>query len=238
MQPANVWSHLLGALLFADHFLHFVLHAWPTIATASTSDALAVGVYYLAVINCFTLSASFHIFSNHSKKVHKFGNELDHVGVVLVIYGSVIPATYFQYYCEPALRNICWALSTALTIASATFTLQPRFRQPVYRHTRFCMYSLLGLSCFLPVTHGLITTTYQHLDDTMSVSHLVGLGLIQFIGAAIYAARVPERCSPKTFDIFGHSHFIMHVLVVFGALCFEKGLLKALTRWNDGRNTC
>lgn len=205
---------------------------------ASISDLLAVSVYYLAVINCFTLSTSFHTFSNHSKEVHKFGNELDHLGVVLVIYGSAVPATYFQFYCDPALRNIYWALSTALAVASAVFTLQPKFRQPVYRRTRFYMYSLLGLSCFLPVTHGLITTTYDVLNDTMSLAHFFGLGLIQFTGAAIYAARVPERLFPRSFDILGHSHFIMHVLVIFGALCFEKGLLKALTRWNDGRNTC
>lgn len=100
------------------------------------------------------------------------------------------------------------------------------------------MYSLLGLSCFLPVAHGLLTSSYEALDQKMSVSHFFGLGVVQFAGATIYAARIPERFFPERFDIVGHSHFIMHVLVVFGALTFEKGLLKALARWNEGRNSC
>lgn len=205
---------------------------------APTSDILAISVYYIAVINCFSLSTGFHIFSNHSKAVHKFGNELDHLGVVLVIYGSAIPATYFQFYCDPFTRNTYWALSTAFAAASAIFTLQPKFRQPAYRSTRFYMYSLLGLSCFIPIVYGIYAIGYDALDRTMSVSHFFGLGIVQFTGAAIYTARVPERFFPYTFDIFGNSHQIMHVLVIFGALTFEKGLLKALLRWNDGLNSC
>lgn len=100
------------------------------------------------------------------------------------------------------------------------------------------MYTLLGLSCFIPVTRSILTIGYEKLDRTMSVSHFFGLGIIQFSGAAIYTARVPERFVPKTLDILGNSHQIMHVLVIGGALVFERGLLQALERWKDGRNSC
>lgn len=220
------------------YLFEFSSSSLPTIKRASISDVLAVSVYYLAVINCFTLSTSFHTFSNHSKAVHKFGNELDHLGVVLVIYGSAIPATYFQFYCNPFARNVYWSLSTAFAAASAIFTLQPKFRQPTYRRARFYMYTLLGLSCFIPIVYGMYAIGYDALDRTMSASHFFGLGIVQFTGAAIYTARVPEKFFPYTFDIVGNSHQIMHVLVVLGALIFEKGLMKALTRWNNGSNSC
>lgn len=220
------------------YLFRFTSRSWLALRSASMSDILAISVYYLAVVNCFTLSTSFHTFSNHSKSIHKFGNELDHLGVVLVIYGSAVPATYFQFYCDNFSRNAYWTLSTTFAVASAVFTLQPRFRQPTYRRVRFYMYSLLGLSCFIPIVHGILKTDYQTLDDTMSVSHFFGLGIVQFTGAAIYAARIPERFFPETFDILGNSHQIMHVLVVIGAMIFEKGLLKALARWNSGLNSC
>ena len=34
---------------------------------------------------------------NHSKEVWKLGNELDHLGIVLVIWGSMVPIDYFGF---------------------------------------------------------------------------------------------------------------------------------------------
>jgi adiponectin receptor len=73
----------------------------------------------------------------------------------------------------------------------------------------------------------------------MSLNYFLGLGILNFTGAAIYAARIPERWFPRTFDIWGSSHQIMHVLVVLGALTFERGLLKAVEFWSyHGKSVC
>lgn len=239
-ETANIWSHLLGSVLFACSLYHFYARSWPQIASSSNSDMTAVSIYYLGVVNCFILSSIFHTFSNHSEQMNRFGNELDHIGVVLVIYGSTLPATYFEFYCQPQLQKLYWSLSTAFAVASAIFTLQPKFRQPTYRKYRFYMYSALGLSVFLPVIHGLMMfPSYNALNERMSLEYLIGLGLLNFSGAAIYAARIPERWFPEFFDIWGASHQIMHVLVIMGALSHEKGLLRALDYWNTGvRNKC
>jgi channel protein (hemolysin III family) len=39
-------------------------------------------------------------------------------------------------------------------------------------------------------------------------------GAIYIIGAGIYVARVPERCKPGKFNVFGHSHQLFHFCVV------------------------
>ena len=67
----------------------------------------------------------------------------------------------------------------------------------------------------------------------MAFSSFLGLGVLNFTGAAIYAARIPERWFPETFDVWGSSHQIMHVLVVMGAVSFERGLLSCVRWWQN-----
>ena len=47
---------------------------------------------------------------NHSSGVHKFGNELDHLGIVIVIWASIVPTDYFGFYCDTTLRWGYWTL--------------------------------------------------------------------------------------------------------------------------------
>lgn len=42
---------------------------------------------------------------NHSKEVWKLGNELDHLGIVLVIWSSTIPSVYIGFHCDPTLQQ-------------------------------------------------------------------------------------------------------------------------------------
>ena len=126
-RAANIWSHLLGASFFVLSLYHFCSNTWPRLATAPLGDAIVICVYYFGVVNCFILSTryekllsadwtpfltgnSFHVFSNHSSEMHRFGNELDHLGVVMVIFGSTIPATYFAFYCQQNLQILYWTI--------------------------------------------------------------------------------------------------------------------------------
>ena len=78
---------------------------------------------------------------------------------------------------------------------------------------------------------------WEKQNDMMSLTYFLGLGLLNFTGAATYAARIPERWCPGRYDILGASHQIMHVLVMCGAVSQSLGLLKALTYWNELKST-
>lgn len=67
----------------------------------------------------------------------------------------------------------------------------------------------------------------------MGLKSFLGLAAINFSGAAIYAARIPERWFPGTFDMIGQSHNLMHVLVFTGALVRLGGLLELVERWQQ-----
>lgn len=45
----------------------------------------------------------------------------------------------------------------------------------------------------------------QYMMDVITTPWALG-GIIYTIGATIYVARVPERCKPGRFNIFGSSH--------------------------------
>ena len=83
-ETVNICSHPLGALLFIALLVQFLLllSLPPDIRL---EDAMATSIYFLGVVVCFVLSTIFHTFSDHSPEMHKFGNELDHLGIVLVI---------------------------------------------------------------------------------------------------------------------------------------------------------
>ena len=90
------------------------------------------------------------------------------------------------------------------------------------------MFGLLGLSAFVPVVHGIYLHGFVLQNQRMSIDHFLGLGILNGTGTAIYAARIPERWYPQTFDFFGSSHQIMHVMVALGAFSHATGLLRAL----------
>jgi adiponectin receptor len=198
-----------------------------------TPDIVAVGVYYLCVVVCFVLSTIFHTFSDHSADMHRFGNELDHLGIVLVMWGTGVSGVHFAFYCHAEMQAVYHAALTATAIGCGVFTLRPKFRQPTYRTMRFLMYCFLGSSLFAPVVHGWFRFGLAALDDMMGLKSFLGLAAINFSGAAIYAARIPERWFPGTFDLFGQSHNLMHFLVFTGALVRLGGLLEVVERWQQ-----
>ena len=52
-------------------------------------------------------------------------------------------------------------------------------------------------------------------------------GGLNLIGAVVYAARIPERWYPRRHDIYGNSHQILHIMVIFAGLTHLAGLLSA-----------
>jgi adiponectin receptor len=224
-------SHLIGAALFLLLLCQFV--SWhSSISDLRFPDIAAVSVYHLCVVVCFVLSTIFHTFSDHSPEMHRFGNELDHLGIVLVMWGTGTSGTYFIYYCDSAFRNAYLTLLSAVAYGCGVFTLRPKFRQPAYRTMRFLMYVFLGTSLFVPIFHGAYRYGWNRLEEMMALESYLGLAVINFSGAAVYAMRIPERWFPGKFDLIGMSHNWMHVLVLTGALVRLRGLLWAVTEWN------
>ena len=53
---------------------------------------------------------SFHTFLNTSPRLWYLTSQLDHLGIVIVIWGSVVPSAHFGFHDNPTLRHFYWNL--------------------------------------------------------------------------------------------------------------------------------
>ncbi len=102
----NIWTHLIGAVVFPliGIWLHNVIA--PRYASASNPDILVFSCFFGGALLCLGMSATFHATMNHSEDVAKWGNKLDYSGIVFLIVGSYVPALYYGLFCLPKLLTV------------------------------------------------------------------------------------------------------------------------------------
>ncbi|KAL2062737.1 hypothetical protein VTL71DRAFT_5809 [Oculimacula yallundae] len=217
-ETVNIFTHLAGMIIAAVLCIVSYIIARSRYSTASVSDVFAMGAFFMCAILCLGISASYHTLSNHSMKVNNLCNKLDLLGIVLLIWGSMVSIIYYGWYCERTIKIAYCTMITVFGAASAYLTLSPEVRAPKWRAFRALMFVLLGLSAFIPVVHGVFLYGMTVVNVRIAfIPWLLTEGLMYILGALVYAARFPESRFPGKFDIWGSSHQIFHVLVVLGA---------------------
>lgn len=116
---------------------------------------------------------------------------------------------------------------TTLAALTSLVSTHPSFRTPSLRPFRALMFVLMGLSAIIPMLHGISLYGISHMRNAASLDWVITQGALYIIGAATYAARIPEKWSPGKYDIWGSSHQIFHVLVVLAAGTHLVGLVRA-----------
>jgi adiponectin receptor len=114
-ETVNIYSHLLPALLSlpAGAVLYNALE--PRYDRATREDVIAFSFFFCGVALCLGMSATYHTLSNHSPRVNRIGNQLDYVGIVLLITGSFIPSVYYGFWCDPGLQMLYWTMVSQQT---------------------------------------------------------------------------------------------------------------------------
>lgn len=109
-ESVNIWTHLIGAImaLTAGTFLYVEIR--PRFNEATPEDTVVFSCYFLGAVACLGMSATYHTIANHSPTVAKFGNRLDYMGIVFLIWGSFIPSIYYGFSADPHLIQLYWAM--------------------------------------------------------------------------------------------------------------------------------
>lgn len=111
-ESVNIWSHLLGAIVFLAGAAYVDRVVRPRYASASSTDVLVFACFFGGAVVCLGMSATFHTLLNHSATVAKWGNKLDYTGIVALIVGSYVPALYYGFFCLPNLMTAyLWVVS-------------------------------------------------------------------------------------------------------------------------------
>jgi adiponectin receptor len=102
-KTVNIYSHLLGAALFATLSICVYVEIRNYYVTIQVGDVLIFAAFFLGVVLCFSFLGLFHILSNHSEEVAAFWNQLDYLGIVILMWGSTVPSIYYGFYYDPNL---------------------------------------------------------------------------------------------------------------------------------------
>jgi adiponectin receptor len=90
------------------------------------------------------------------------------------------------------------------------------------------MYTFLGLPAIVSIINGILLHGWAVQNQRVGLIYAIGTAALNIIGAVIYSARFPERWQPIWFDIYGYSHQLLHIIVVFAGLIYVLGLLRAI----------
>ena len=189
-ETINIYSHIFGTILFLTLPVLTYQTLYHRYSHASQSDIIVFSTFFYGVSICFALSATYHIITTHSPKVQKFGNQLDYLGIVILMWGSTIPSVYYGFYCHPNLQKAYCINVSVLALFCVIATLHPNFRHPTIRPYRAAMYSALGLSAVVFITHGIWLDGWEIMRRRMSVDWMASMAGFNLVGAVVYAARV------------------------------------------------
>lgn len=237
-ESVNIYSHLVPSItaivlclafitLVTFYSYSLVAHPSPVSTFLLLPDTLAFLIFGLGVATCLGLSATFHTLKSHSHAVATFGNQLDYLGIVVLIVASMISIVNYSFADVPNLRIFFWILTLTLGTACGVVSLHSKFRTADWRPYRAAMFVTFGLSGVFPVIAGFLAFDSEEAWNRSQLVYLLWEATLYISGAVIYAARVPERFNPGKYDIFGHSHQIFHFLVVLAAISHGIGLYKA-----------
>jgi len=211
----NVWTHTLPAILviykiFAFHNEVNVIENWPL---------LLVSVGGLVT---FMLSTVAHTFHCRSGGFHRSIFTCDYCGISSFILGSFF--SHFYTYTDldffvryQTLAPYFITTISCMTLYSSAFYQMNRNKpclMLVYLTMRYlCLIGAFLSQCFI------FFHRYVYLAESCLNSHLhltrQALLVVSFI---LLALPYPEKLSPGSFDVFGHSHMIFHTLIAASVL--------------------
>ncbi|PVD37675.1 hypothetical protein C0Q70_00274 [Pomacea canaliculata] len=151
-ETLNIWSHLIGFLVFLVLTLYDNLIAIPHLR-GETIDHIYVTIALLCFQFCMLCSTGFHIFCCHSERASRRWLQVDMTGVSIGIIGCYMPAVHYAFYCISIWRDIYILAITVLTVSTLWFQLHPYFFTARWYYLRMAVYVGLAGYGIVPTIH-------------------------------------------------------------------------------------
>lgn len=221
-ESGNIYTHLIPALVVALSIANGII---PVLATDLADQAILL-LFFSGVIACLGISGFYHCIKCHSPRVSAIGNGFDYFGIVVLIEASMISLIYYGLKPHPFYRTVFCLITSFFGLICTVVSLDTKFRTPVWRPFRAKMFVAYGLSGILPIVFGSFLYGAE-VVQRISLPYILLEGFLYISGAALYAARIPEKFGPGKYDYFGHSHQLFHILVVLAACSHGYGLYRS-----------
>lgn len=220
-ETCNIWSHLLGAVIFIIVGICTV----SSFENPHVEDFVVNGIYMGCAVVLMLNSTIFHIFNCCSQEVYCWTARLDYSGISLMITGSFYPPMYYAFKCNPNWRIFYLTIISIVGVAGLILGLLPVAAAPRFRVLRAVYGLTFGWISLVPVFHLLYLLGFEVVWGPGKWMLL--MGVLYTIGALFYASLVPERWYPGKYDYGLSSHVIWHFFIVAAALVHLYACLEA-----------
>jgi adiponectin receptor len=217
-ETINIWSHLFAAVWFVTRAAEFAV-AMMSLFSPTTAAVLALLV---ANAFCFACSTLYHVFADHPSADAWL--RFDHIGIVCAIWGSSVSLVVLSSGSHSFERSGHVLLVTAAATICCTCLSTGSLHGSSKRRLRIRTYVIMGSVAAVPA----LRCWYLHEpgQDLGLLAHFAIMVVVNGSGGAIYATDLLDKTIEERLGVPGASHQAMHVLAVFGALIYERGLMR------------
>ena len=235
-ETVNIWSHLIGLFVVLT-IAFYVYPTSPIFPLSSKWDILIAAAFFTAAAKCLICSTMWHTMNSicDDQLLARFAC-VDYTGISFLIAASILSIDWIAFYCEPVSRTIYMTLTGILGIAGSILPWRPAFNRADMSTFRVAFYVTLALTGFAPAVQ--LTFTRGSAWSFYFYAPIVKSVLVYFLGAIVYAMKIPEKWCPGVFDYVGGSHNIWHFAVLGGILFHYSAMTElfngAFLRAKDG----
>ncbi|NWZ29148.1 PAQR3 protein, partial [Asarcornis scutulata] len=214
-ETVNIWSHLLGFLLFLALGVYDLVAVLPA-AGASREDFVICFVCLFCFQVCMLCSVGYHLFCCHrSEKTSRRWMALDYAGISIAILGCYVSGVFYAFYCNNYWRQVYLIIMLAMILAVFFAQIHPSYLTQQCHRLRsviFCSVSGYGI---IPTVHwvglngGIGASIVQEFAPRVLVMYFIAAVAFLF-----YISKVPERYFPGQLNYLGSSHQVWHILAV------------------------
>ncbi|KAG8593713.1 hypothetical protein GDO81_000928 [Engystomops pustulosus] len=152
-ETVNIWSHLLGFLLFFTLGVYDMVSVLPS-ANASREDFVICSICLFCFQVCMLCSVGYHLFCCHrSEKTSRRWMALDYAGISIGILGCYVSGVFYAFYCNNYWRQVYLITVLAMILAVFFAQIHPSYLTQQWHRLRsviFCSVSGYGI---IPTVH-------------------------------------------------------------------------------------
>ncbi|XP_022085832.1 progestin and adipoQ receptor family member 3-like [Acanthaster planci] len=213
-ETVNVWSHLIGFLIFLALMIYDNLVTIPKL-NGVLNDHLIYTLYLSCFQVCMLCSAGFHLFRVHSEEVSKRWLSLDLAGISVGMLGCYLPSVYYGFLCFPFWKNIHMVIVMLLLIMTLIVQLHRRFLTSAWATRRLLLFVVSVAYGVGPSVHWIfLYGGFKEEIVLVFIPKLVLMYSLAILALFFYASQFPERCFPGKVDYIGSSHQWWHIIIV------------------------
>lgn len=210
-ESVNVWT-VLASLAF------FVVATTVVCARglAPISALPAFATFVAASVVHAPFAVGFHLLMPMSLRVFNIWRRLDIMAIFVagVCFAVALASVVFPW--RIVMLNGVVAAAVAWRGCRATWSMADDHVIDNARHVLFV--GAIVLSYWAPMLYYLVAQASAR-RFTLASSMVIGEVASMAAGGAMFALHVPQRFRPGAFDVFGHSHQMMHVAAMVAHVC-------------------